>query len=723
MGWFDRQIRDRRQQERVELAHAYWSLASVINKRSDKTFSEEYDTDEKNALIKICDYYHIECNFLKEESETLEGQLERLQNTVGLISRQVVLKGKWWKDMDLPFIAERKDGQVIAVFPDQHGHCCYETKDGRTVKINSANGAEIGENVVCFYPPLKQSELKPKDVFVFLWKCISVRDKWKLAFAGFMASLLGMITPLMTQLLFAQIIPSGQLQMIYSVGGLLVGTAVAVFLFGVIQNMLLAGIQYKMETALSAAVFHRVLNLPASFFKQYSSGELAERILCLNQVCGVFCANLLGAGMTVVFSTMYLVQIFGIERRLVLPALCVLFAQIVIAGLGMFGQIEYLRKKLYAGTKVQSMVFSLLNGIQKIKVTGCEKRAFAKWMQCYRKEADASYNPPLFLKMKNVLAPTIAIFGTFLIYLISLKQNIQISQYMAFNTAFGMVSTSILSLTAGVTALSTIRPIFELAKPVLETEPEVSLQKEVLHNLIGSVELNNVTFQYTEDGPKILDNINLKIKPGQYVAIVGKTGCGKSTLMRLLLGFETPNTGAVYYDGKDVSKLDQKSLHRQIGVVMQNGRLFGGSIYSNITVSAPQLTLDEAWEAARMAGIEEDIKKMPMGMHTVLSEGAGGISGGQKQRLMIARAIASKPKILLLDEATSALDNITQKQVSNSLNGMRCTRIVIAHRLSTIRECDRILVLDHGKIIEDGTYETLAAQNGFFAELVRRQQL
>ena len=221
----------------------------------------------------------------------------------------------------------------------------------------------------------------------------------------------------------------------------------------------------------------------------------------------------------------------------------------------------------------------------------------------------------------------------------------------------------------------------------------------------------------------IIDDLSLKIKRGRYIAIVGATGCGKSTLMRLMMGFEKPLTGAVYYDGKDLEKLDQKSLRRQVGVVMQNGKLFSGDIYANIAVSAPGLTLKEAWEAAEMAGMADDIRRMPMGMNTILSEGAGGISGGQKQRLMIARAVAAKPKVLMFDEATSALDNITQRQVSDSLAKMKCTRIVIAHRLSTIKECDRIIVLHQGKIVEDGTYEELNNLGGFFAELVARQQI
>ena len=235
--------------------------------------------------------------------------------------------------------------------------------------------------------------------------------------------------------------------------------------------------------------------------------------------------------------------------------------------------------------------------------------------------------------------------------------------------------------------------------------------------------MNNVSFRYNENMPLVVDNLSLKIRPGQYVAIVGTTGCGKSTLMRLMLGFETPDKGSVYYDGRDLSTIDLKSIRKKIGVVMQEGKLFQGDIYSNIVISAPHLTIDDAWEAAELAGIADDIRRMPMGMFTMIGEGSGGVSGGQRQRLMIARAIAPKPKILMFDEATSALDNLTQKRVSESLDSLNCTRIVIAHRLSTIRECDRIIVLDKGKIIEDGSYEELIEKEGFFAELVARQRL
>ena len=217
--------------------------------------------------------------------------------------------------------------------------------------------------------------------------------------------------------------------------------------------------------------------------------------------------------------------------------------------------------------------------------------------------------------------------------------------------------------------------------------------------------------------------MSLKIRAGEYVALVGPSGCGKSTLMRLLLGFERPEQGSIFYDRKNIDQIDLKSLRRRIGTVMQNGGLFNDSIYANIALSAPALTMDGAWEAAEAACIADDIRNMPMGMFTMISEGQGGISGGQKQRLMIARAIAPKPAILIFDEATSALDNITQKKVTEALDRLHCTRLVIAHRLSTIRSCSRILYMENGKILEEGTYEDLMQKNGLFADMVARQQV
>ncbi|MBR6113717.1 MAG: ATP-binding cassette domain-containing protein, partial [Oscillospiraceae bacterium] len=297
------------------------------------------------------------------------------------------------------------------------------------------------------------------------------------------------------------------------------------------------------------------------------------------------------------------------------------------------------------------------------------------------------------------------------------------SSYLAFSAAYGAITGAFAAFASIVTSAAEIGPILDMAEPILKAEPEMTADKEIVTRLSGSIELSNVSFRYDETLPDVISDLNLSIKAEEYVAIVGRTGCGKSTLMRLLLGFETPQKGAVYFDRWDMRTLDLQSLRRRMGVVIQNGSLFLGDIYSNITLSAPNLTMDDAWDAAEKAGIADDIRAMPMGMHTIIGEGQGGFSGGQKQRIMIARAIASRPKIILMDEATSALDNKTQRLVSDALDELHCTRIVIAHRLSTIRNCDRILVLDGGKIAEEGTYEQLIARGGIFAELVERQRI
>ena len=309
------------------------------------------------------------------------------------------------------------------------------------------------------------------------------------------------------------------------------------------------------------------------------------------------------------------------------------------------------------------------------------------------------------------------------LYYIAVKANVNQADYFAFTSSFAIVTGALTIVSFNLTTFANSIPVFKMMQPVMDIVPEVSDNKTVIKSLRGSISLQNITFSYGEGMPKIIDNLSMDIKAGSYVAIVGSTGCGKSTLIKLLLGFEHPETGEIYYDKKPISSMDMTSLRRRIGTVLQNGEIFAGNILRNITISGTGLTEDDAWRAAEMAGIADDIKKMPLKMDTPLPAGGRGVSGGQKQRILIARAIASKPKVLFFDEATSALDNVTQKAVSDAIGELKCTRIVIAHRLSTIQNCDHIFCLDQGKIIEQGTYDELMEKKGFFAKLVERQQL
>ncbi len=351
------------------------------------------------------------------------------------------------------------------------------------------------------------------------------------------------------------------------------------------------------------------------------------------------------------------------------------------------------------------------------------QRLLAKWLNLFADLSELSFNPPLFIKLNGVISVAISLISNIALYYLAVRSGISQSSYFAFTAAYGMLMGAFMSVSGIALQAAQITPILEMAEPFLKTEPETASGKKIVTEISGSIQLEHVSFRYSDDQPYILNDLSLTIRQGEYVAVVGKTGCGKSTLMRLLLGFEKPERGTVSIDGENIDRYDLPSLRKRIGTVTQDSGLFQGDIYSNIVISAPELTLEDAWKAAEKAGIADDIREMPMGMHTYISEGQGGISGGQKQRIMIARAIAPNPKLLLLDEATSALDNKTQRQVSEALDAMGCTRVVIAHRLSTIRHCDRILVLDGGKIVEDGTYEELIALNGMFADLVERQRL
>ena len=535
--------------------------------------------------------------------------------------------------------------------------------------------------------------------------------------------LVGMIEPRVYSLVTGKILEGHNMNLMAGVGVFLLTSAFAAQLIGLVRSLLMQRINTKTSQAVQASVMMRILSLPVSFFRRYSSGELSSRAGSVNSLCSMMLNNILSIGLSSLLSLLYVAQIFSFAPALVWPSLLIILATVVMSLAVSLVQIGISRKRMKLSAEEQGMSYAVMNGIQKIRLSGSEKRVFARWGRLYAKGAQLEYNPPLFLKINTVITTAISLIGTIVLYYLAIQTNVGVSQYYAFTAAYGRVMGAFSALAGIAVSVASIRPVLEMAEPILKAEPEVAADKQPVDRVTGHIEMSHVSFRYEENTPYVLNDLSLDIKAGEYVAIVGRTGCGKSTLVRLLLGFEKPEKGGIFYDRHDLNSIDPRSLRKHIGVVIQNGQLFQGDIFSNITISAPDLTLDEAWEAAEMAGIAQDIRDMPMGMQTLISEGQGGISGGQKQRLMIARAVAPKPSILIFDEATSALDNKTQKQVSGALDKLNCTRIVIAHRLSTIRNCDRILVMDKGTIIEEGTYDDLIAQNGHFAELVARQRL
>lgn len=725
MGWFDEQIRQRKQNDDDVFADAFVNMASAVLGSKVTGNLSDGSAAAKSAIDEILKYYHVKSREVPDNIKDTNEQLEYLMRPYGIMRRTVRLEKGWYRDAVGAMLGVMKEsGRVVALIPAGFsGYCYIDPDSGKKIKINRRNQRLFDSEAIAFYKPFPLKKIGLGSVAKYIAETLSAADFALIALATLALSLIGMLSPKLNNILFAAVLPSGSVRLLLSIAVFTVSVSVSSLLISATKEMITARINTKMSVSVQAAAMMRIMSLPADFFKGYGSGDLSSRAAHISSLCNMLVSAVLTTGLTSVFSLIYISQIFIYAPVLVVPAIAVILATVAFSLISSFAQMRISKKQMELSAKESGMSYALLSGIQKIKLAGAEKRAFARWGNLYAQNAKLTYNPPAFIKLNSVISLAISLIGNIVMYAAAVKSGVSVADYYAFGTAYGMVSGAFMSLAGMALTVAQIKPILETVQPFFNTVPEISEGKEVITRLSGGIELTNVSFRYNENMPLILDNMSLKIRPGQYVAIVGKTGCGKSTLMRLLLGFEKPQKGAVYYDGRDIERIDLKSLRRRIGVVMQNGKLFSGDIYSNIVISAPWLTQSDAWDAAEKAGIAEDIRRMPMGMNTIISEGSGGISGGQRQRLMIARAIAPKPKILMLDEATSALDNLTQKRVSESLDSLKCTRIVIAHRLSTIKQCDRILVLDGGKITEDGTYDELIAQNGVFAELVERQRL
>ena len=725
MGWFDEQIRQRKESDQEVFEDSIFRMASVVLGKQGTGILNDERIITKAAIDDILKYYHYKPSEIPDSLTESEEQLEYCLRPHGLMRRNVKLEEGWYKDAYGPVLAFRKtDGIPVALLPKPFTGYWYKDPDsGEKKNLNKENAANFDADAICFYRPLPLKKLGIPDLIIFLKNCLNTGDYVLLVVLTLLVTLVGMVNPSSTKALTGFVRESKSISLLIGTAVFLLSAIISSQLINTVRSLMMNRIEIKTSLSVEAAMMMRVMNLPANFFRDYSSGELSSRFGAVNSLCELLLGNVFSTGLTSLVSLLYVTQIFRFAPALVVPAIAVILASVFFSIISALTQVKISKSVMEKGAEEAGLSYALISGIQKIKLAGAEKRAFARWAGTYSEAAELSYNPPLFIKANSAIASAISLAGTILIYYIAIKTKVSPPDYMAFNSAFGSLTGAFAALTGVALSVAQIKPILEMAEPILKTEPESSENKKMVTSLKGNIELSNVYFRYNETMPYIVNGMSLKIKAGEYIAIVGTTGCGKSTLLRLLLGFETPERGAVYFDGKDISKLDLRSLRRRIGVVTQNGNLFQGDIYSNIVISAPQLGIDDAWEAAEIAGIADDIRAMPMGMQTIISEGQGGISGGQKQRLMIARAIAPKPKILMLDEATSALDNKTQKQVSDALDKLKCTRIVIAHRLSTIKNCDRILVLDKGNIMEDGTYDELIEKNGLFAELVARQRI
>jgi NHLM bacteriocin system ABC transporter ATP-binding protein len=644
-------------------------------------------------------------------------------------SRKVILRDDWWRRDNGPLVgfrfldAEQKVKRPVALLPTSARS--YEIVDP-VERTREPVGAALAESLAgdahMLYPSLPERPLTREDLLRMILRGRR-GDLSTILLMGALGGLLGLLVPILTGHVFGNVIPSADRGQLAQITFALIVSALAATVFQVTRSIAVLRLGGKVDGSVQAAVWDRLLSLPVSFFRCFTVGDLANRSLGINAIREMLTGNVLTSLLAAIFSVFSFALLFYYSWRLALMATALVAALAGVTAALTWLQLRHQRALLELQGKIASLLFGLMHGIAKLRVAGAEARAFARWAERFaeqRRRTLAAQRAANAQTTFNAIYGVLTSMAVFAMVGFSSEAAMPIGEFLAFSAAFGQFLAATLTLVGVLSSVLAMVPVYERLEPILETVPEVDESKAEPGELAGEIEFSHVSFRYQQDGPLILDDVSFRAGPGEFIALVGPSGAGKSTCLRLILGFEKPSSGSIYFDGQDLSGLAVQSVRRQIGVVLQTGRPMAGSLYSNIMGSA-NLGIDAAWEAARMAGLEDDIKAMPMGMHTVVSEGAETFSGGQKQRILIARAIVHRPRIILFDEATSALDNRTQEIVSRSLEGLKATRIVIAHRLSTIQNADRIYVIDAGQVVEEGTYGDLLRNNGPFARLAERQ--
>lgn len=640
--------------------------------------------------------------------------------------RKVALRGRWWTEDAGPILAFRgEDRSPVALLPEGGHYEMVDPASGERARVDEEIRDSLHPFGHTFYRTLPDRSLGLKDLFAFAFQGMGWSFGSVLLLAA-MSGILGLFIPVATGFVFNTVIPSARPnQLLELFIGLSVTVAAAVA-FELTRGFVILRLESRGGAAMQAAIFDRLLKLPARFFRSYSVGDLVTRVAGIGQVQTMLSTTAVTAILGGLAGSFNLALLFYYDWRLALFALG--WVVLAIFFIGIFGWLT-----VQAQTEVQEMqgrlsglVLQLIGGIAKLRLAGAEDRALAQWGEQYtpkvRLERKAATYQAWVLVFNDLLPllTSLVLFGGVGILVSRGYGVINTAAFIAFNAALGTFLAATVSTSNTLINLATAVPLMRRATPILAESPEVELEKPDPGELSGQVEGLHLDFRYVEGGPLVLQDVSFRADPGEFVAFVGPSGSGKSTTLRLLLGFERPESGGVYYDGKHLDSVDVSAVRRQMGVVLQSSRLMSGDIFTNIVGSAP-LTQDDAWEAAEMAGLADDIREMPMGLNTMVSEGGSTLSGGQRQRLLIARALARRPRIILFDEATSALDNRTQAIVSESLEKMHATRIVIAHRLSTIRKAHRIYVMVKGVVKEVGDYDTLMARDGIFARLAARQ--
>ncbi len=663
-----------------------------------------------------------------------------LARASGFHVRPVTLPPDWWRQSGSePLLGRLGDsGRVpVALIPAKGGlrwgGAAYKLFDheGRSRPVDERLAQKLESRAWAIYRTLPDEPQRKFDLIRFSLSLPGLkRELWMVSLMALFAALLGLSIPVAAGVLVDQVIPEADRPGLAVMCVFLVVLAFSAAACRAVQGLMVLRIEGRVSSTIIPAVWDRLLRLPTGFFAKFSSGDLAFRAMEFSKVFKKVSGATVTTLMMGLFAILNLGLLFFYSWKMALCTVLLLGVMLAVTGVLLAGLLRYEKSIHRIDGVISGLLLELLGGIITLRTAGAERRAFSRWAARYTERLVVSIQARRFANRLHQWLAVYPILTAMCVYVGALYVDtglLKPGTFLAFSIAFANLMAALLAVGYSSMGLLELLPTFERLRPILEERPEFAAAVIEPVRLYGAIALNHVSFRYPgqDQGTKVLDDVSLHVRPGEFVAIVGPSGAGKSTIMRLLLGFEAPDSGSVTYDGRELATLDLRDMRRQIGVVLQQAQLLPTDIVGNIIGFAPLLNIDDAWEAARLAGLEEDIRRMPMGMHTLVGEGGGNLSSGQRQRLLIARAIVRRPRILLLDEATSALDNATQAIVSDSLtNQLRgMTRVVIAHRLDVVIKADRIYVLKDSRIVQSGPYHQLLDESGPFRELARRQML
>jgi NHLM bacteriocin system ABC transporter ATP-binding protein len=637
--------------------------------------------------------------------------------------RQIKVEEEWWRKDGLPFIGfEQETSKPVAVIVKHDKYNFLNTENRKLEKVGRDNCNKIVNAGFTLHPVFNEDKISIRHLLKLTFLG-SKKDFLLLIFSGLLVAMLGMFTPFAMSMLISYGIIYSDIPIVIQLLLALLAAAFASYAFYLVKEIAILRVDVRSGSFLQSAIIDRLFKMPVQLFRKYSAGDMATRALGIERIQKTLTGANINAFLGGIFSISSLIMMIYYSAKLSIVGIVMVFVVIIVTAIISIKQFKYMKAGYDLFGEASGISYQIFNGLAKLKIMDRETLGFFKWSEIYSKYCTNNYLSKKLGRNEIISesfihsASQVAIF---LLIGLLIKKKINVPEFVAFLIAFGQFSGSIKTFTSVISSILPIKPIYDRMKPILENKPEIADSAKLHTDFLGNIELYNLSFRYTKESPYIIYHSNMKIDPGEFIAIVGPSGSGKSTLFRLILGLEKPEQGAIFFDGQDISGLNLREFRRSIGVVNQNAKIIPGNIYENIT-GGGQYSEEEAWNAAELAGLKEDIERFPMKMHTMISENAGTFSGGQKQRMVIARALIKRPKILLLDEATSALDNKTQSIITSNLTRMNVTRVVIAHRLSTIKRADRIYVLKDANFAEIGNYDELMTKKGFFYELAKRQ--